>query len=770
MLALTTGAVTSYAQLGAGDCADQQPASKKLQLEASIDPLLVSIDKSSNGTVTLLLENRQPQPLTIPPGALTVTDFCHADSDSAKPGYRLNSQAIITGVPSAPIAQGEDFPVKIVFSQVWEVGESRAQLKLGPDVICNFLAIKEPAPFAVQIDGSNPEAVFGPGEAPSLILSNADRATYFFKWSLIAPERARSQEFTAQIAPNGKLDLDLGPAQFKPGISTNFILSAGTLRDEVLNGYLQLQPATAPGMSPQPPRQLPLKMRFRLLASPWQQLFNIVLTALLILLGMYASLFFRYFIPNAAAVAKLNRQLNNMETRLRGIDENLPTQPRTVLEATVDSCRHRLKAVIRMSPAASTPLAEVQSAADMCSRWIDCAYSAADILAGSRCRLQTGFPPTLMRITEQKCDRVLHPFLSGFTTPEELQAMNDALKDAGMYLDAACNDKPIPDLEAIFKNRLELFKDKTLAELRKAYPQYCGLFDELKNFTIPAKPAQYRDFDVVTLKVTLLVRLQELMIRVGGNPCSPPGSSAGSTPASPALQRMTAHRDRFLSYLNTESYESLEVARVLIMEMAQDFYSETLVEEVVKEPPSIGIVAVPTPVEPSVPVHYSLRFTREALNHVAATQEWSLVWRFLEQGHQTASGPVARTPETQFGWDVYHRFQSPGDHTVSVDIFDIGGQPIRASKPISRSVRIEDDKPQPHRFKRFLPTAWTSETQIENLRTFFLLALALVGVFATARAQVEKLNVLEGAAALVAIGFAADIVKSAVSDKPTGKT
>jgi hypothetical protein len=747
-------------------CSDQpQPlTSRSVVLETPTDPITVFVDQSGNGTVSIYLKNNEQDPITLKPTDITASDFCH-HSDRAS--YLLNSQATVTGIPPSPVAAGQDFALKIVFTHVWETGESTAQLRIGPATICNFRAIKEAAPFAIQIDGQNPEIIFGPGALPAVTLSNGDHATYKFKWSLIVPDRSPSKEIEEVIEPNGKRHLDLSEACIKPGW-----FSAGTLRDELLDGVLQLRPEAPPGISRAAAKQLALKIRVRFWPKYWQQFFNVVTTAFFILLGMAASLLYRYFIPNAVTAARIKRQLRDMKRRLDGIDENLPTQPRTVLQATRESLEHELgEAGPLFSPAVSSKLAVVQSNTSMCDAWIETAYTAAEILGNARQSLQTGLPPTLMRITQAKCESALHPFLSGFTKPEEQQAMNDALKGARLYLDAAGQENPIPDLEDIFKKRQKFITRDQLGTaeepglLRKAFPEYGGLFDQTAEIIGDVDPTKYRDFDIVTLKVTLLIRYRDLSLR--RDPQFPASMTAGDRKN--ALERMAAHRDKFLAYVNSESHESLNMARVLLAEMEQDFYPDALIDEIHKDPPGIEILGVPSPVEPGVPVHYSLRFIRTALNHVAAVQEWSLIWRFLEHSEpkqETITEAVARTPETQAGWDVYHRFKDTGSHLVAVDIFDIDGHQI-TDKPISLTISMEDKPPER---KWYQPSTWPDEERIEYLRMAFVLFLALAGVFTAARSKVEQLGIFEGAAALVAIGFAADVVKSVISDKPGEKT
>jgi hypothetical protein len=192
-----------------------------------------------------------------------------------------------------------------------------------------------------------------------------------------------------------------------------------------------------------------------------------------------------------------------------------------------------------------------------------------------------------------------------------------------------------------------------------------------------------------------------------------------------------------------------------------------------------------------VPVHYSLRFIRDTLNHVAAVQEWTLRWKFEDASwgttettaETTAEATVAPTrsadtsvsetnagiTEAETGWDIYHRFTAAGTHKVSVTLVAFNGDMIPTSKPIEAPVVMRAWSARANRGRWWWPLNWSAEAKIEGLRVVFVLVIALAAVFVSARQKVEESGLFEGAAALVGIGFAADIAKNALTDKPGDK-
>src|SRR5262249_26112540 len=159
----------------------------------------------------------------------------------------------------------------------------------------------------------------------------------------------------------------------------------------------------------------------------------------------------------------------------------------------------------------------------------------------------------LMSLIEDKCDRALRPFLSGFTKPEEVQAMGNALKEAQEYVEAAAANSPIPDLEDIIKDR-EARIGPALGQLRKDYPSYTGLFDQTEaQMRIALAPSFYQERDTFSLKAELLMRYRDLALRAGATVFPPAVAAAAAAVGSgasirreTALDRMAVRYDEFL--------------------------------------------------------------------------------------------------------------------------------------------------------------------------------------------------------------------------------
>ncbi len=307
-------------------------------------------------------------------------------------------------------------------------------------------------------------------------------------------------------------------------------------------------------------------------------------------------------------------------------------------------------------------------------------------------------------------------------------------------------------------------------------------------------------------KGTQVLANGEIPIESGKEPCKDERA---------ACQRLKAKESEFFAYLDTDVYESLRIAQLFVTEMRQDFYPKALLCEanVVKihadplAPPepkksdiSVKVDALvrfsrrfrrqalneiaalpetllckanvvktpadpPAPSEPKtsgfsvkvdVPVRFSLRFERQALNEIAALQEWTCYWEF--------SDGTAR----QSGWDVYHMYETKGKFPLSVTLMDLAG--CKISQGASEQVTVQSDsgsssslERRPAWLRRM--TSWSPEAKVEASRLAFALGIALAGIYAAARGKAESLDVFQAAGALIALGFGVDIIKTLLTQK-----
>ncbi|MBY0375138.1 MAG: hypothetical protein K2Q23_14165, partial [Bryobacteraceae bacterium] len=577
-----------------------------------------------------------------------------------------------------------------------------------------------------QLDAARTEVLVAPGSQAVLTLSNNDPLTHQFQWQVLdsAGVLRPSAAPVVRMPANGSITLDVSAAVRDDatgpiGGLLRFV-NSGTLRDDVSGAELLLTPelGAANGVPPQPVKRLAFRIRSQFWRAPVQQAWAFLVTFVLLALGGLGSLFYRSFIPNALEASRLNGMLDDEHQKLNGTGTALASKWRVLLMCSLNNCRKCLEEGSSFLPNHAATLREVRQSLEIISAWIEVAYSASLVRQQVENVAQMGIPPSLLALIEERCEEALQPIATGFTKPEEVQAMVTGVNWASTTLDAFTEGKPIPELEAIIQER-ETRLGPALPELKTTnFPEFAALFTQLEGLKARTlTPALYMDRDTFSLKAELLLEYRDLTLRAGA-PAFPPAMTAaaaagGGTAAAiapPALVRILSRDPLFREYVRPDSYESLCVAKLLIAEMRQDFYPAALIAETAKTPPAVQIVTEPAAVKAGVRLRLALRFDRHALNEIAALREWTCCWDF---GDSTA---------VESGWEVFHLFSNPGETKVTVTITQLDGQKVCV---LERMLQVAGGQPAG------FASRWINLCQANKLeagRLTFALALALLGL------------------------------------------
>lgn len=858
-------------------------AAQRLVVQDVVIPALIG-DASGNASTTLTLKNTQPPPESpgaAPPAAAEVPLELRAELRHKLVGgtdYPLNTALTVAGVTPDDedklkkkiLAANAQVRVKLTFSQIGEGGEAEL-LNAGRPVYFDqkpvtLHALRLPAAYNLQFEATNPEATFGPDSRPVVRLVNRDSVTYQFGWELLTRDGylAKGKD-QITIPANATVDLDLSSAALR-----GFWFASGTLKDDLQDALLILRPVfhAAIAIPPQPDKRLPLKVRLRFYSRSGQEVAAFFWTLVLLCLGAWLSLIFRIYIPNATGAYKLKRQLNDLDEKIKGTGDDLPSQWRVLLRWRLETCRVRLREEYWFLPGFTTSLAELQTRVEMYAQWVEIAYRTSVVIGDAKVAMRTGIPPSLFCFLEERCCEALAPIATGFTSADELQGMKTSLRTAEEAFKAFAAKTAIPALEAVIREREKNLGD-VLIDLKSNFPEFCCTLDDVassKTDDTAILPKTYFDRDTLSFKADLLRAFRDLEKRFcsvavkpsagGAEPAAATGidpppvapqpsvsetsATIGHCSASPAQEglpptlppaapaggsgtgdkvestdddgtageRLARKRAEFIHYLIPDSHGSLQVAKLFIWEMRQDFYPKPGLYRALRcgeieihvQPQSDTANHRPQAMQSGNSqsdaagspegtkqsgsrvrtlrvnrdvVQFALRFRRELLNETAARQEWTCEWDF---GDGT---------EHEKGWVVFHRFSEEHRYTVTVTLMSLDGKTVSdivPDKQISAQVDVCDDWEEAVQRQSAGRLAWakrlwkyrekfrlTPEAKLELIRTVFVLGIALAGVFVTARGKVEELDVFQGAGALIGLGFAADTLKTLLTPKPDEK-
>jgi hypothetical protein len=721
---------------------------------AGENPSAISVDKNGAGSVSFTLQNTSSAAAPLLP---SIGDFVH---QGGKAPYPLNSLTVLTPATDADkqkinnhmLAPNDTVDLKAAVTQLWDAGESVAQIKNNGALAGTLRAVRIPASYNVQLDTSSASVLLAPDSQALVTILNNDGMNYSFTWELVTRGKINPGQPDVTVPANGSARIDLSGAT--PPVSW---LAAGTLKDDVVDSTLVLHPqlAVQEGVPPQSPKNLPVKLRLRYYTAAPQEIWEFFWTFLFLLLGALASLAARSFIPNAVGAIKLRRQLWQMEAKRTGMGDGVDSKWRVLLAHDIQTCRDGLYDFPWVFPAFAARLTELQGQADMISQWVDVAYGVGIVHDQGDPLLQNGLmPPSVLELIRRNWEAALQPIESGMTNADELQGMRAALKVAQDLIAAVRNRAPIPALDAIIQQREKRLTQAVTTDLTTRFPEFAGLLSQVaRNVVAPLDPELYVARDMLSRKAELLLEFSELLVRLGAGAMAAQ-VGGGNAPMSDTRTRLLAGFPRLETYIAPDSDQSLQKARLFLTEMRQDFYTGALTDAV-KSPAALRIHVDPSPIETGVPVHFSLRFVRDELNDIAAVQEWSCHWNF-DDG----------SPEER-GWDTYHRFRRAGNPSVSVSIVDLQGNAVAVAVPIVQVFPVT--APAVVRRKLFRLPRLTPEAKIEAAHLAIVLGVALFGVFAAARTQIESLSTFSATATLVGLGFGADTLKNLIAQKTSDK-
>src|ERR1022692_518867 len=485
-----------------------------------LNPHAIPVDKNGAGSAFITLQNQGP---AAAPLRLSITDFVHLENGRAM--YPLNSLPVLTPSTDADkqkvnnhqLAANETVDFKLAVTQLWDAGESVAELQNSGVKIDKLRAVRIPASYNVQLDPSSASVLLAPDSAALVTIVNADPMDYRFSWELLTRGKiSRDPDRPAVTVPaNGSALINLSRAA--PRVSW---VAAGTLKDDVADSTLVLHPAieAQDGIPPQAPKMLPFKLRLSFWSAVPQQVSEFFWTMLLLLAGALASMAARYFIPNAVGALKLRRQLDQLDGKVAGMSDNVSSKWQVLLAYNLETCRAGLHDFPWAFPAFATRLADLQVQADMFSQWVNTAYGVGSALDQVSPLLQNGrMPPTVLDLVEQSCQAALQPIESGMTNADELQGMKTAFKTAQDLIAAVRTGVPIPTLDGKIQEREKRLQAAGVMDaLFARFPEFAGLLTQVAaNLGAALSAAVYVDRDMLSQKAEMLMEYASLEQRIG---------------------------------------------------------------------------------------------------------------------------------------------------------------------------------------------------------------------------------------------------------------
>ena len=750
-----------------------------------ISPMLVLEQASNTGSVWLQLRNDSS---TSVPVSLSSGDFISTITKrglGAKVTFSESTQT--TGTPAYT---GADIPakgtrlVKMDVTNLWEAGESKADLYNNGAKIGEVIAQKYRLPFAVKLDVATPdkpEVSFERCEPGSLRLKNDDSITYPVHWELFLGGKTL-QGPDVRLPANSSVRLNITPVNAKCFTAWR----SGVFKEATQDGVMTLSiPSSTPTDQPYwSVKTIPVQVHFR--SSFGQRLLGSVVIFALLVLGGMCSLILSYWVPNRLQRLDLKEQLAVLARKTRDLSSHIDSSLRVLVRVERYLIERLLVSRAGFSPQLASIFTQVTQRSTRLNKQID-QLEQIDTLYDHVAHLHAAHrPPTLVTTiqdTLQKASDLLQQIeLQDADFQNSQTLINDARK---CVENLGQEDKDFADKLA--KRVTTLWSDFDAAAGRIGGRETCknirdqlpGLFEVIKDesFTKPESivPEHYRWIDMNTSKLEL-IRDYVLLYEY-------------SKSRQAELQNQ---QQKLVQYLSLESREALRRAQLMLQQMREGIYPDNLTQAIQAGDQAVYIDMDPGAASVNQPVRLSVWFRRGDFNGSAACEEFVCVWDFGHDGRsdlgqmQKASNFVreqarravatiqraepAQPPQhpeqgkaanlTEQGRTVSHFFPAAREYTVQVHfedattgqaVQDASGQTVILQKPIQVALAQQE---------RLGERTWT-----EGIRLVIALFAAVIALFAGAWEQLLKLGVGPGLIAVFLLGFGADTIKNLLTPR-----
>lgn len=700
----------------------------------------IIVDQANNGTGLIQIRNVSEQPVKV---LLTAQDFVSATNnnprnplgakiafsapgDSAsKPVYSLDS-----------LAAGATQLVKVDVTNLWEAGESTAELQNNGQKIGVLKALKYVFPFTVKLQTEtpdNPKVSFRHKKSSTLTLKNDDLMTYPVHWDLEIVGKKTSGDVL--LPPNSTASIDV-PAQDEWFTSK----VGGLFKEETQDGRMTLSYSSSAGTADAPlhAKTIPLKAQLNYYSPITQQVLSTLTIFLVLFLGGFCSLIVSYWVPNRLRQRDLKEQLARLAIKTRDLSYQIDSSLRVLVRVE----RQRLNELLKSRSVFFSP--DMANIFNQCGLGITTLNKKITLLENIDTtyeqlkKFDASFPPPslLTRIEENLQKASL--FLKN-TEPQDsdFQAAQALIADANAQLNALnqVNPKFAQELAELVKSLLPEFdpangaigKTPKCQDIRNKLPgPFTALdsrFIEAANITLN----NYSSLDRNTNKLKLIREYVEIF---------------GSTQNKDQLLQ---HENELLDHLSHQSWGKMRSAEQLVRQMREGIFTSDFESEIKDDPPSI--VMDPGVARPYRPVQLKAHIRRTKLNDSAARGDFTCVWAF---DHDDLK---------EKGWAVSHYFILEREHKVEAWFEGPDGQQIndKDGRPIliTKDIRVRSDPSVTYR-DRFIT---------EAILLSIVLIATLLALIAGAKDQLAKLDLVPGLIAIFLLGFTADQIKNLLTQR-----
>jgi hypothetical protein len=643
------------------------------------------------------------------------------------PGAQLRLQASVSHVAGAVVASAPVFNGTMELGRL-EVVEADAPLDL---------SISGPGDAAARLaltDGTNAE----------ITIKNNDATEYPLDWSFQIDGRGL-QSGEVQIAPHGTARIELLP-------TTDLYAWTDYVRPSSRTGQLLLAMHGPPGVPHEllPQRTLPVKLLMLRLSAGWTSLWSYLFVMALLLLGGLLSLSGNSVLPNILRKIHLRRQIAELGERVSGLSLRVDPYVVTLLRMERKRLALMLNRTWAFTPAAGETLENVSTSLGRLTKRLKVVERMDDLQRKLEEVVSTA-PPSVTDDIHTKLRLAAGHLHSFGLTDEEVNAagriLDEEEKSFAMLSDLDLQARTIATNFRDLKVRQKFLPYSYYNDLKAALPGLFELlnqpFDDFRN--IPRQMIFAVDYGISAIQMAF----DYAILRAGTAQGTPKAEGAEQS----ARDRLVARQKELVELLGTLSSPALRDLRALLQEMRENIYEQDVLEEI-DAAGQARIVYDPRTVRAYAPILFSIRFKDPRYNDAAALRRLSFKWEFpnemLDQAWKICHFFQGNEYERGEGRDITVSVRVDGHKSADTTAKSDGketGRTLRNS--LSATFEV---------MRRERPTY--SRAFAEAVRFLIAFGVALAALLSGTLQEVDRLNFIPAAIAILLLGFAVDSIKN----------
>lgn len=719
---------------------------------------IINLKNESNKEMDILLSStslRSHVTKNIIPGKIK---FKFQDPDSTSP--TLQTQ----------LKQGELLTFTLEITEYTVSDEAWCYLYNNDDTLTMINVLSTDIPFNIGLDAQNPNApeIILQRNTPTLIvLKNDGNNNTFIDWSIYIPGSNFVLKDTGILCRRKSyIEISTSP----PDSLFNSPLS-GLFKDQELQGQLILNYRRSSNIEyASPTKVIKVKTRLKYFSDGIKYWYGSAIIFFILFLGGAFSLFLNLFIPNKTKRQSLLKKLNKIAVKTQSISKYIDSDLRVSVRVERFHFQELVHSIHAFNPDASIIYQEIKNGIDVLNRRVDL-IQKLDIVSqlfDDNSGKAFGAPAKKMDDIKKLLEASTE--ILKLSVPEEtnLLMVTEKIQTADMNLRNMIKEdsffakdlsESVSHLNIIYA---ALIKHKKCKELRNKTEALFSVFnpENIKKFTNAEeiKPAHYHWLSSTVERLYVLRHYIETWIKYKERRI-----------------KMAGIEDNLMDFLNNRTWYTLQLARQKRLEFEENVFVDKIKKAIEDVKFTVNISPSENP-QPNRRVCMEVTFSDLQLNVSSARKEFTCEWDFGEIGKET-------------GWKISHffltsekkrskLFKLPGSksHNLKqiqeskesstsikkentegfcrVRFYDQSGNLIKLGNSAYYEPNISLQKP-----KRTRTKGWA----LESLKFFIAFGIAVIGLFAGAKDQILKLDMLSGIIAVFMIGFGADAIKNLIS-------